>query len=302
MWLVCHIHPVGKVHFYRSTISARSKVKTNRDTSVGIQWCAEHSSEWVFAAVTAFTNSICLLSSWNLITESVTFSLHINANIHNKCTLFLNILSILNRGHHHPKLSSPQVRSVNRWNLRCWTEQKDIVTDELLENCPSWNRPQITGSYCKCTLTLRLKRQTWILWDTWEQGVWGSTEQVLVCVRQECIHPYKRTTWWSLFSQFERRSMESQLSVSHVPTYTAEQLLVRNKALPGLCSSPLGNPVVSAIFSSGMSSGMLLYEAQIPDAHLFAHSSLLDEPWPTTVCFCSPSLAGSHLFSPVRER
>lgn len=83
-------------------------------------------------------------------------------------------------------------------------------------------------------------------------------------------------------------------------------LQVWGKPLPKFRVTLLGTmdseEVMSMISNRGMWNRMQLYEAQIPDTYLFAHSSLLDDLWPTTVCFCSPPLPGSFFFScPVRE-
>lgn len=61
------------------------------------------------------------------------------------------------------------------------------------------------------------------------------------------------------------------------------------------------NPVASMIPNRRMWNGMLS-EAQIPDTYLFAHSSLLHDLWPTTVCFCSPWLPGFLFFLQLEKK
>lgn len=81
-------------------------------------------------------------------------------------------------------------------------------------------------------------------------------------------------------------------SIEHVmlPTYCIHYGSAPSKSLPKSC----------AMFTwstyRGMWNRMLLYEAQIPDRYLFVHSSLQENLWPTTVCFCSPPLPDSLFF------
>lgn len=78
--------------------------------------------------------------------------------------------------------------------------------------------------------------------------------------------------------------------------YFMELLQVQGVNVAKVLYDDRKKPVASMISNRGMWNGMLLYEARILDTYLFAHSSLLKDLWPTTVCFCSPSLPGS-LFS-----
>lgn len=84
------------------------------------------------------------------------------------------------------------------------------------------------------------------------------------------MHPMGRWT-------FETHSMALQWSMSFVSTYISERLQVQTEG-SGSCGAPIGIPAVSVIFGSGMWNGMLLYEAQILDAYLFAHSSPFGDP------------------------
>lgn len=94
-------------------------------------------------------------------------------------------------------------------------------------------------------------------------------------------------------------SMGLQASVEHVisPPILLNCSKFQAEPLADLCR----DPVVTVISNSGMWNRMRLHEARIPDTYLFAHSSLLDGLWPTTVCFCSPSLPGSLFFFPLKE-